>query len=56
MMRYYWFCIRWLWKNRNWGNTRQKFKRMDKDYSDYLTDRVVRQYVRARKRKGGTKE
>jgi len=30
-IKYYLFCIRWLWKNRDWKNTRQKFKRMDKD-------------------------
>lgn len=35
MFRYYWFCIKWLWKNRTWENTRQKFKAMEKDYKDY---------------------
>ena len=29
---YYLFCIRWLWKNREWENTRQKFKAMEKAY------------------------
>lgn len=29
---YYLFCIKWLWKNRNWQNTRQKFKAMEKAY------------------------
>lgn len=29
---YYLFCIRWLWKNRDWENTRQKFKAMEKAY------------------------
>lgn len=27
---YYLFCIKWLWKNREWENTRQKFKAMEK--------------------------
>ena len=31
-LRYYLFCIRWLWKNREWENTRQKFKAMEKAY------------------------
>lgn len=30
---YYLFCIRWLWKNRKWENTRQKFKAMEREYS-----------------------
>ena len=29
MFKYYWFCIRWLWNNRTWQNTRQKFKAME---------------------------
>ena len=29
---YYLFCIRWLWKNRTWENTRQKFKAMEREY------------------------
>ena len=31
-IRYYLFCIRWLWQNREWENTRQKFKAMEKAY------------------------
>lgn len=31
-IKYYFFCIKWLWKNRNWENTRQKFKAMAKDW------------------------
>ena len=34
MIRYYLFCIRWLWKNRKWGNSRQKFKKMEKDWNE----------------------
>jgi hypothetical protein len=26
------FCIKWLWKNRKWKNTRQKYKTMEKDW------------------------
>ncbi len=31
-LKYYWFCVKWLWKNRDWDNTRQKFKAMEKAY------------------------
>ncbi len=31
-LKYYIFCIKWLWRNREWENTRQKFKAMDKAY------------------------
>ena len=34
-IRYYMFCIKWLWKNRTWDNTRQKFKRLAKEYTEY---------------------
>jgi hypothetical protein len=34
-LKYYIFSIRWLWKNRKWDNTRQKFKRMSEDYERY---------------------
>ena len=33
-LKYYIFCIKWLWKNRTWDNTRQKFKRMEKEYKN----------------------
>ena len=29
-IRYYIFCIKWLWKNREWAPSRQKFKAMEK--------------------------
>jgi hypothetical protein len=32
MIKKYLFTIRWLWKNRHWNNTRQKFKAMDRDW------------------------
>ena len=31
-LRYWFFHIKWLWKNRGWANTRQKFKAMEKEY------------------------
>ena len=33
MIKYYLFCIRWLWKNRNWSDTRQKYKAMNKAWN-----------------------
>jgi len=33
-IKYYIFCIKWLWNNRTWDNTKQKFKRMEKDFKD----------------------
>jgi hypothetical protein len=32
MIRYYWFRICWLYKHRHWADTRQKYKRMEKDW------------------------
>lgn len=29
--KYYWNCIKWLYRNRDWKNTRQKFKRMARE-------------------------
>lgn len=40
MIKYYYFCIRWLWRNRNWSNTRQKFKSMERDYKRYVEDKA----------------
>ena len=31
-IKYYFFCIKWLWENQDWANTRQKFKAMEKEY------------------------
>jgi hypothetical protein len=31
MVSYYFRCIKWLWKNKKWENTRQKFKAMDNE-------------------------
>ena len=30
-IKYYWKCIRWLWKNRDVMNCRQKSRRMDRE-------------------------
>jgi hypothetical protein len=32
VLNYYFYCIRWIWKNRNWKNNRHKWKAMDRDY------------------------
>lgn len=29
---YYWFVIRWLWRNKDWADTRQKYKTMNREY------------------------
>lgn len=31
-IRYILFCVRWLWKNRNWESSRQKYKAMDREW------------------------
>jgi hypothetical protein len=36
MIKYYIFVMRWLWKNREWGNSRQKFKAMEKEWERRL--------------------
>lgn len=41
-IKYYLFCIKWLWKNRDWQNTRQKFKTMNRECNDYLYSRSKR--------------
>ena len=33
---YYLFCIRWLWRNRRWRETRQKYKAFDKARWEWL--------------------
>ena len=32
-IKYYYRCIKWLWENRNWENTRQKFRCMAREVS-----------------------
>lgn len=31
-LKYYWFVMRWLWKHRNWQDTRQKYKAMNREW------------------------
>lgn len=35
MLKYYWFCIRWLYHHRYWQSTRQKMKALDRDWEAY---------------------
>jgi hypothetical protein len=32
-LKYIFFCIKWLCKNRTWDNTKQKFRQMERDYA-----------------------
>jgi len=34
VLKYYIFCVKWLWRNRDWKSTRQKFKAMEKAWSE----------------------
>lgn len=34
-IRFYIFCIRWLWKNRTWAETRQKYKALARDWRQH---------------------
>ena len=38
-IRYCIFTVRWLWKNRSWNGTRQKWKAMDRDWRRYERSR-----------------
>jgi hypothetical protein len=31
-IKYYLFCLRWIWSNKEWENGRQKWKMMDRDW------------------------
>lgn len=37
----YLFCFKWLFQNRNWKNTRQKRKAMERDWNKYKA-KIVR--------------
>lgn len=39
MVRYFLFCVKWMWKNRHWENTRQKFKAMDNAWRKHRKER-----------------
>lgn len=34
-IRFYLFCIRWLWRNRTWEETRQKYRALGRDWRRY---------------------
>lgn len=36
-LKYIIFCVGWLWKNRHWHDTRQKWKALQRDYERYET-------------------
>ncbi len=40
-LRYHIFVIRWLWKNRNWAPTRQKWKALEKAWAEHERERKV---------------
>ncbi len=35
-LRYYLFTIRWLWDNRTWRNSRQKWKALERAQNLYM--------------------
>lgn len=37
-IKYYIFCICWLWKNKEWSETRQKYKAMNREYEKHLSE------------------
>lgn len=41
-IRYYIFAIRWLWRNRTWGETRQKYKALNRDWKAHEIAREVK--------------
>ena len=40
-LKYYLFCIKWLWKNREWKPTRQKFKALENDWRNFVAKELV---------------
>ena len=34
-LRYYWFAIRWLYRNQSRENTRQKYRALAREYAIY---------------------
>lgn len=40
-IRYALYCINWMWKNKNWNNTRQKFKAMEREYHKRYTEKYL---------------
>lgn len=41
-LRYRFFCIKWLWKNRDWKDTRQKFKAMNREFEKKIKRRAFK--------------
>lgn len=41
-LKYYLFCVRWLWKNKEWASTRQKYKALERDYAKHLQESARR--------------
>lgn len=45
---YYWFVARWLWRNRDWADTRQKYKAMNRDWERHVKERRQRKGWKAK--------
>ena len=41
-IKYYLFAIKWLWNNKEWQGTRQKYKALDKAYNTYVRERGLK--------------
>ena len=41
-LSFYWFCINWLWKNRTWCDTRQKYKALNRAYNNYVKNKKAK--------------
>lgn len=39
LIRYYLFALRWLWNNRSWKSTRQKWKALDRAWAEREKER-----------------
>ena len=35
-IRFYLFCIRWLWRHRSWEETRQKYRALGRDWRRHV--------------------
>jgi len=33
-IKYYFFVIRWMWAHRDWSDTRQKYKAMNREWKE----------------------
>ena len=50
MIKYYIFCIKWIYNNREWENGRHKWKMMDRDYRRYVIAKEIEKRSRNEKR------